>query len=76
MDMGMQFVSWFDPTVICEVVWTGRMRVHPDDDSDLASLPSSLVSPNVSRQPAKAVTRGKAGTSVMQQTVVGKSGVR
>ena len=66
--VGDTFVSWFDPTVVCEVVWDGRYLIPPDPD---VPWPSSLHEGRSSRQPAK--SSGKAGTpsGVVYQTVSG-----
>lgn len=72
--MGRPFVSWFDPTVICEPVWDGTSTPYllagrPDD----VPMGSSLLQ-GTGASPAKAITsggsRGSRGSGLVSQTAM------
>lgn len=73
--MGRPFVSWFDPTVICEPVWDGTTTPYLLAAKDDVSMPSSLCE-GPSRQHAKPTSRGGGsagstrGTGLVSQTAM------
>ncbi len=71
---GRTFVSWFDPTVICEPVWDGTSTPYLLATKGDVSMASSLLNEGGSAAPAKAIgpggSRGTRGSGMVSQTAM------
>ena len=73
MAVGDAFVSWFDPTVICEPVWDGRqylLACRPGDDVSMGSSLNEGHSPAPSKPTGRGGSRGSRGSGVVSQTAM------